>query len=441
MSNSAWPEHCPVFPGPTVGMPEEMVSEPAVAQQISLQAAAVGDKDGDGKPEWEDVPSSLKNAVIGGLQGELIYRNEAMVDYIFDRDLYSTDGLARVFDNFTRVAGVYAPYWPLRDDPGSTITTAPSLVTIDFPIKSIMIKADWLSFDDAAKVGIDPYDPVHPYIIMNLIPIQASNKPPTGEPKTEPYILLSMHISSKDLPGWFWATFEHVANQGRCDWTGCNDSFGYVATTVPVMDKTKRGGLADPARNFTAPHKTTKVAGFDQPAFVLGERYLDADSISGALDAIFAAYGVGSGSGINKSGRPTTQDAAWRSYRLKGTQTNFVSLTGRATLLGNSVTEAGFVSTASCITCHARAGATKDGTPPLAIFKDTLSAVGLPESVNGLPNEAWFDVNAYRNASGEREALGVLAIQTDFVWGFRNACPMKPTFGPSWCKNATPPPK
>jgi hypothetical protein len=438
ISNRAWPEHCPVFPGPTPGMPEESTTEPAIAQQITLSQAAIGDKDHDGKPEWEDVPAALRNAVIGSVQGELVYRNEAMVDYVFTHELYSSNGLGRVFDNLRRVASVYAPYWPVPDDPAEEPDRAPPITTITFPIKALMIKTDWLPVEVAPSVGIDPDDPVHPFIIMDLVPIESSNKPPIGGAKTKPHILLSFHISSKDLPNWFWATFEHVANQGRCDWTGCNDSFGYLATAVPEIDKSRSGALLAPERNFTPPHETTKAAGYDQSAFALAERYLDVDSISEPLDAILSAYQIGTSSGINRTGRPTPRDFAWRSYRLKGTQTDFVTPSGHPTRLGNSVTEAGFVNTASCITCHARAGATKEGTPPLAIFDDKLSDIGLPQSVNGTPNDAWFTVNAYRNANGVREATDILAVQTDFVWGFRNACPMKRAIGPSWCKNLPP---
>lgn len=441
VSNNAWPAHCPVFPGPTPGMPAFAPTEPAIAEQMTLAEAAPGDVDGDGAVDWDDVPGALKPAVIGGVAGELTYRNQPMVDYIFDRELYSTDGLARVFEQFSRATRVYAPHWPEPDDPPRDHDTVPPTAAIVFPIDAVMIKANWLSVEDAPKIGIDPYDEENPFIIMDLLPIEGSNKPPEASVKPKPHILIAFHISSKDLPGWFWATFEHVANQGRCDWTGCNDSFGFLSTANPSMDSTRTVDLAPPARNFTPPHKTDKVGGFDRSAFVLGERYLDVDEISPPLDAIYAAFDVATAAGINRTGRPTAADAAWRAYRLKGSQTGFVTATGRPTRLGNSVTEAGFANTSSCITCHARAGATRAGTPPLAIFADTLSDLGVSQSVNGLPNEAWFNVNAYRNDEGKREAPGIHAIQTDFVWGFRLACPIAPSaFGPSWCANLKPAP-
>ena len=56
-------------------------------------------------------------------------------------------------------------------------------------------------------------------------------------------------------------------------------------------------------------------------------------------------------------------------YRLKGAQVDFTDRTGRPTIVGNSITEAGFVSTSSCITCHAWAsiGAPSQGQDPFPV--------------------------------------------------------------------------
>jgi hypothetical protein len=59
-----------------------------------------------------------------------------------------------------------------------------------------------------------------------------------------------------------------------------------------------------------------------------------------ALTALFAANKI---------------DPAYVNYCLKGSQVDFTDATGVATRLGNSVTENGFVDTASCIGCHGRA--------------------------------------------------------------------------------------
>ncbi|MBN8899987.1 MAG: hypothetical protein J0H57_03055, partial [Rhodospirillales bacterium] len=92
ISNTSAPAHCPVFPGPTEGVPDNQVRAPVTAHQIPL-SQATGRSDGS----WNDVPDILKAPVIGALQDELIYRNQPMTDYVFDNELYFQEGLARVF--------------------------------------------------------------------------------------------------------------------------------------------------------------------------------------------------------------------------------------------------------------------------------------------------------------------------------------------------------
>jgi hypothetical protein len=98
---------------------------------------------------------------------------------------------------------------------------------------------------------------------------------------------------------------------------------------------------------------------------------------------------------------------------------------GRAIHLGNSVTEAGFVSTSSCMTCHARASVASDGAkspalrlPALGVFENGLSDSGYLPSSLGIPVPDWFNRNA--------QPPSVLALQTDFVWGFLAANSSKP---------------
>jgi hypothetical protein len=426
ISNQAQPVHCPVFPGPTAGVPDHRPHEPTKAHQVSLAEAAEGDADGDGLGEWEDVPAMLKTAVIGNEQVELVYRNRPMVEYIFDHELYSTEGLERVYDRYRRAVATYSPFHPRPPSATRGYREPPPIVAVDLPIRAIMVKANWLAVDLAPQLGIHVAENA-PYIRMDFATRQGGSK--------SPFLLLAFHISTKDLPNWFWATFEHVDNQARCDWTGCNDSFGYLADGPAAKLPPPAPGLAPPAPNFTPPHQADDMDGAGVQAFDLALQYRGVDRISGELDRLLAHFGIGTGAD-NASGRPTPADAAWRSYRLKGSQTEFVTPTGRATRLGNSVTEAGFTNTASCITCHARAAVDAAGLPPLAIFADELSDAGLPESVNGIPNEAWFGVNAYFGVEGRREAPRIIATQTDFVWGFRNACPRsRRPLGPSRCAN------
>ncbi len=55
----------------------------------------------------------------------------------------------------------------------------------------------------------------------------------TEDGKPVPYALVAMHVISKMVPNWSWATFEQVNNPGRCDILGCVDSFGAVPARVP----------------------------------------------------------------------------------------------------------------------------------------------------------------------------------------------------------------
>ena len=101
-------------------------------------------------------------------------------------------------------------------------------------------------------------------------------------------------------------------------------------------------------------------------------------------------------------------DPVWAHYRLKGAQIDFTDSTGRPTILGNSVTEAGFVATSSCITCHAKASSMLTGptNPP----KHTTLPVFAPngQSDNGTPNPAWF--------WGAGTPPAVKFYQINFLW-------------------------
>ena len=429
-SNEPAPLNCPVNPGTTPGAPAHAVVAPSKAHAMTMQAATNSEAG-----TWADVPDALKNAVISSFRDELIYRNPAMVDYIFDNELYYVEGLKRVFDTYMHAIAAYAPYRPQEPDPTQTHASAPPIAKVEFPIDAQMIKITWLRVDLAEQVGIDPYDTENPFIMMDL-----KSDFGAADGDVQRYILLSMHISSKDLPNWFWTTFEHVANQGRCDWLGCNDSFGYITTQTIDVRTSDAAGLPPPELNYIPPHKLAGVDNSSVRAFDLAQPYLGVDSISDELAALLDAYDVGTSDEPNASGLPTQQDAAWRSYRLKGTQVDWVTSTGRITRLGNSVTEAGFVNSASCISCHAQAAVTQEGLPAYAIFETSLSDVGLAKSVNGTVDPDLFETNAYFGLDGEFESLSVNALQTDFVWGIRFACPInKIQLGPSWCANVTGP--
>lgn len=426
-SNESQPVHCPVFPGATSGVPEHILETPAMAHSLPMAMAARGAVSG----LWSEVPDSLKAVVIGDLQKELVHRNQPMMDYIFDRQMYHVEGLKAVYQAHTEKLGTYAPYRPKILDPDGTFGQPQVTAFVEFPISSIVVKSNWMSLENARNAGLDPDNPDHPYIKMDLVPKPDGADSHSRSLKAEPHILIAFHIVSKDLPNWFWSTFEHAANPGRCDWTGCNDSFGHASITAPQVDSE---GLQGPAANYVPPHQLKKIGDNRAAVFDLAKTYADDDRITPALGNLLAATQIADAPQINRSGRPAPQDKAWRSYRLKGSQTGFVSSTGRPTLLGNSVTEAGLVNSSSCISCHARAAIDAHGQLPLGMRVSHLNHVGISESATGTPEEAWFYVNAYYGVNGENQATAVRSVQADFVFGFRNACPVsESSVGPAHC--------
>jgi len=311
--------------------------------------------------------------------------------------LYYSEGLAAVFNNNSNDIANNAPYHQRN--------TPRSVTNIEFPVDAVMIKANFVTPDQAAKAGLkeDQANPV----------LKAWFKSDKGN--LQEYWLIAFHISSKDTPNWVWSTFEYVSNIGRCDFIGCNDAYGYASQ--PNQEGRNL------ATNYTPPHVTTD--GFKSAPsaiFALNGVY-PAEKITDGLKNVFDQLDIGTGpnetvpSGLpaTSSWFPSQKDKAWRSYRLKGSQVNFTDSAGRTTLLGNSVTEAGFVTSSSCVTCHARANVNKSGGPALGVFEPKTGYQGYLLSSHGTPNAGWFNQTATKPLP--------LAVQTDFVWGFLNACP------------------
>lgn len=245
---------------------------------------------------------------------ELVYRNKATFDYIVANGLWSVEGVQEQFER----GFVY-----------------------DFPTEALEVKTNWIpiSAEQAASGRF------YTMTIGNVT---------NG--------LIAMHISTKDLPNWFWSTFEQVDNLGRCDFLGCHDSFGYTPHDVP----TRRDDLCE-----------TYPPGEITPAL--------AEMLGGLAPAA-------------------------RHYRLKGTMVDFTSATGSPNLVGNSVTEAGFVPTASCMTCHARAAVQATPAPPngLSPYPGIAGFTPDGQSYNGTPDPGWY-------YSGN-DPVRRWSVQTDFVW-------------------------
>lgn len=205
--------------------------------------------------------------------------------------------------------------------------------SIQFPKGSIAIKAKWKVISESQKERFhwQEYE----------------------DPKTKKKVivgLVALHISSRILSTWHWSTFEQVDNPGLADYIGLYDSFGMVPN------------------HSIAPNARTNQGYADKVGMLSDEltRMMDEAGLSAPLK---------------------------KYYRLKGSQIAFTDPTGRSTLLGNSITEAGFVATSSCITCHSRAAI---GAPPQGQNNFPTPAnlsVFTPESgqsYNGSPSPDWF---------------------------------------------------
>ncbi|HEU0219045.1 MAG TPA: hypothetical protein VFQ90_20480, partial [Stellaceae bacterium] len=148
------------------------------------------------------------------------------------------------------------------------------------------------------------------------------------------FALAGMHLISKLLDQWIWATFEPqfpTTNPSRCRVLGCIDTFG---STPAMTDGT-----------FPA-QQTTRLKNLVTAANLAPE---------------------------------------WFNYRLDAVQTGFFS----PGLSGNSIIEGENVgmplSQASCISCHAVSSIENDGTDGITLL--TTNPVGAPKP---LPSNAWI---------------------------------------------------
>lgn len=195
---------------------------------------------------------------------------------------------------------------------------------IDFPKDALEVKADWIP-------------------ATSLQPSFTCNNPPADvyvqQVGNVCYALAGVHLSSKLLTNWLWATFEApslVTNPNRCKpalYSQCVDEWGVTPARV-----------SQPAAKTTPTRKL-------------------ADLFSGARGKF---------------------PALLEKYRLTGVQTGFVDGTA-PTLLGNSFTEFNAnvpAQKASCITCHNGAQVSTQAVASIQQFRGgfALKLTGTPQT-------------------------------------------------------------
>jgi hypothetical protein len=278
--------------------------------------------------------------------GEETRRNKPAFDFIVQNNLFKVSGLQAAFGK-----------------------------TLAFPIDAIEVKANWIPVSDV------------PAFTLNRVSAQDVSKQfhvNTGSDGQQ-FALLSMHIISKLVPNWTWATFENQFNPARCDIIGCRDSFGaQQAVVVP----NPRIGTGYPACAKTS-----------------------------ALTALLGAANL---------------DPAFNNYCLKGSQVDFIDNTGLDVRLGNSVTEAGFVNRSSCMTCHGHAAFDRTGAATSQAGFDDQGLAPL-----GPINPAWFwSFNASPPIFQGMPGLTQTGTSPDFVWSIP-FCAIDDTTNPPSPSNCT----
>jgi hypothetical protein len=187
---------------------------------------------------------------------------------------------------------------------------------IQFPASSVEIKADWIQL---SSIGLS----------CSNLPAGFSQSVHVEMINGNCFALVGMHLISKLLNNWIWATFEPqnlTTNPNRCKVLGCTDPFG------------------------SRPRETKGAS----------------TQLSSRLSNLMTAANLA---------------PEWRNYRLDGVQIFFTD-DGNPTLLGNSIIEgenAGVpLEQASCISCHAVSSVKTDGTDGIT-FLNSVNPVGNPE--------------------------------------------------------------
>lgn len=248
---------------------------------------------------------------------EEVRLNEAAYTFIRDKKLYDLDEQQRL--------------------------AASGVKNLNFPLKAKETKAHWaLLANSAASLSADDRERYHWAAASD----------------GKVYGLVALHIITRDSPKWFWATFEHIDNQGRWRNTHPREFAGW------------------------------QIASSD--TFACGSKPPSCNEIPKGLGL---------------------EGTKWQHFRLRGTQTDWVDTTGKATVVVNSKIEGNFVQdTMSCMTCHALAAIGSKGEPmPTQIAKRTTRGV---EGFIGpiLPSQL-----------SDPENPDAKIMQLDFVWSLRCA--------------------
>ena len=258
----------------------------AMQRRGKFTVEVIGPAQGCGTPSGLNQAAKGSGFPASGCIGEEVRRDRPSFDYLVANELWSTSGLAQY----------YATKQP-----------------VSLPWNTLEVKADWIPVSTLATWLGKPQS----FVTANFYTSTANvgNGPPTT------YAMTSMHlmVKSPGFPDWVWANFENAYVPGRCDLTGCTDSFGAQKAYVPPNPKSWG--------QYGACPKTPAVSAMMTQANVA---------------PVFA------------------------NYCMTGSQSAFTA-NGSPTLLGSPVIETLNANVplaqSSCISCHAGASFNASGTP------------------------------------------------------------------------------
>ncbi|MBR1208623.1 MULTISPECIES: hypothetical protein [unclassified Bradyrhizobium] len=301
---------------------------PAVATPPSLRPPILPQVAREGVQQSGGLLPALPPGAAQG-QMEETRHNKPTFDFIVQNNLYKRSGVKAAFGK-----------------------------ALSFPVDSVEVKGNWLPVSDI------------PQFTNNKVTVaQVPQLYHVNSAAGVQYALVSMHVISKQVPNWTWATFEHRFNPGRCDIIGCRDNFGAQTAFVPS--------------NRTA-----------------GQGYPDCVKTA-ALTALLSSADI---------------DPVYNNYCLKGSQVDFVDNVGLDIRVGNSVTEDGFVATSSCITCHGRAAFKADGTPSSQAGFLSFGPNGPVAPLGPLLPEWYWKFSGQPPIFEGKPGLTRIATAADFVW-------------------------
>ncbi|OCX27984.1 MULTISPECIES: hypothetical protein [Bradyrhizobium] len=301
---------------------------PAAATPPALRPAILPQVAREGVQQSGGLLPALPPGVAQG-QMEETRHNKPTFDFIVQNNLYKLSGVKAAFGK-----------------------------TLSFPVDSVEVKGNWVPVSDI------------PQFTNNKVTVaQAPQLYHVNSAGGVQYALVSMHVISKQVPNWTWATFEHRFNPSRCDIIGCRDGFGAQTAFVPS--------------NRTA-----------------GQGYPDCVKTP-ALAAMLSSADI---------------DPVYNNYCLKGSQVDFTDNVGLDIRVGNSVTEDGFVATSSCITCHGRAAFKADGTPSSQAGFLSFGPNGPVAPLGPLLPEWYWKFSSQPPIFEGKPGLTRIATAADFVW-------------------------